>query len=74
MATLSVDMLDAVEKAWAGLLDGEGGISLGIPLTMTDKNEELFSPGRQQLVEKLRDELVADYIDTGVDPLTGEPR
>ncbi len=44
---------------------------LAIPITITNQNEQLFSPGRQGLVEKILSELSADYIDTGVDPLTG---
>jgi hypothetical protein len=74
VASVSVDTLAAVEQIWPSLMSAEGGISLEAPLALTDQNEELFSAGRQRLVEKLRDELLSGYIDTGVDPQTGEPR
>jgi len=43
-------------------------------LTLSNVNTSLLSPGRQRLVEKTLQDLAADYIDTGVDPLTGESR
>ena len=72
VASIQVDLLAAVRQAWADLLSGKGGLSLEAPLHLTDLNSGLLSPGRQRLVEAILAELAADYIDTGVDPLTGE--
>ncbi|MBN1147143.1 MAG: hypothetical protein JXA78_07800 [Anaerolineales bacterium] len=73
-ATIRVDLSAAIQQAWPRLLSGEGGINLETPLALSEQNEVLFSPGRQRLVEKLLAELVSGYIDSGVDPQTGEPR
>lgn len=74
VATVRVDLLSALEQIWPDLVSGEGGINMDVPLLLTDRNEALFSPGRQRLVEKMLADLLAGYIDTGVDPQTGEPR
>lgn len=74
VATVSIDLLAALDQIWPDLVSGEGGINLDVPLYLADQNEALFSPGRQRLVEKMLADLLAGYIDTGVDPQTGEPR
>jgi hypothetical protein len=74
VATVGVDLIGAVEQVWPKLVAGEGGVRLDVPLVLSDRNESLFSPGRQGLVEKLIADLAAGYIDTGVDPVTGEAR
>lgn len=74
IATIRIDMLEAVKEVWAKLLNGEKGIALEPPLLITDQNPGLLSPGRLQMVEKILDELEAGFIDTGVDLTTGELR
>jgi len=41
---------------------------------LTDQNPALFSTGRQHLVEKMLNDLLAGFIDSGVNLQTGEPR
>jgi hypothetical protein len=43
-------------------------------LTLLDVNPALFSPGKQRLAQETLDDLLAGFIDTGVDPVTGESR
>jgi hypothetical protein len=74
VATVRTDLASALEQIWPELMNGSGGINLDVPLVITDRNAALFSPGRQSLVEKLLSDLLAGYIDTGVNPQTGEPR
>lgn len=71
VASIQPDLPAALREIWPSLINGEGGQVLPIPITISDQNEQLFSPGRQGLVDKLLSELSLDYIDTGVDPLTG---
>ena len=74
-ATLGIsDPAVAVEQIWAALMEGQGGQSIILPLVLQDVNPQLVSPGRQRLVEEMLVELQAGYIDTGVDPATGESR
>jgi hypothetical protein len=66
--------LELVDQVWPRLLAGEGGNSLDPPLSIQHVNPDLLSPGRQHLAEKMLAELLAGYIDTGVDPATGEEK
>ncbi len=72
VTSIHLDKIAAIKQIWPRLVDGERGISLEVPLIMTDQNVDLFSLGRQHLVEKLLAEMLAGFIDTGVDPVTGE--
>jgi len=72
VTTIRVDNSKALRQIWPRLVSGEQGISMEIPLVMTDQNNKIFSPGRQFLVEKLLAEMLTGFIDTGVDPITGE--
>lgn len=68
------DPVSAVQDIWQALLETQGDKSVELPLVLTDVNPELVSPGRQHLVEEMLVDLLAGYIDTGVDPNTGENR
>jgi hypothetical protein len=72
VATLRVDPAEAVRDLWADLLGGQGGASVPIPMMILDVNPELFSYGRQELTESILKELEEGFIDTGVNPLTGQ--
>jgi hypothetical protein len=74
IASIQLDAPGALRQVWPRLLSGEGGIALNVPLTLADRNPDLFSPGRQAFVEKMLADLLAGYIDTGVNPQTGEAR
>lgn len=68
------DLTGAVQQTWQELLDEQGGQSLSLPLALKEVNPQLLSPGRQRLVEEMLADLQSGYIDTGVDPETGESR
>jgi hypothetical protein len=74
IASIRLDQAEAIRQLWPQLIKGEGGISVSAPVVITDVNPDLLSPGRQRLVEQMLSELLSGYIDTGVDPQTGEPR
>jgi hypothetical protein len=66
--------LQSLPDLWGKLLNGEGGKEVVLPLEFTGTNPDLISPGRQRLVETMLADLLAGFIDTGVDPQTGESR
>jgi hypothetical protein len=68
----SSDPLQAVEAAWTAWAGGSSQGDSGQGLNITDVNETLLSPGRLHLVEALGEDLFSGYIDTGVNPVTGE--
>ena len=72
VATLRADPADAVRDLWADLLGGQGGASVPIPMIILDVNPELLSYGRQRLAETILQELQEGFIDTGVNPITGQ--
>lgn len=74
VATIQPELLPAIETLIPQLLAGTGAGSLEMPLVISDINPDLFSPGRQLLVQKLLADLLAGYVDTGAGEQTGEPR
>lgn len=74
VATIRADQAQAIRQVWSKLLSGAGSFSESASLTLTDVNPALLSPGRQRLVENMLADLLAGYVDTGIDPQTGEPR
>jgi len=72
IATVGVDWLSSLEEIWSRLLAGEGGITGDAQLVINDRNQDLFSIGRQRLVEELLGDLEAGYIDTGVNSFPGD--
>lgn len=74
VASIEVDEVGALRQLWPRLMSGEQAIFLQAPLMLSARNPLLFSTGRQRLVEKVMQELLAGYIDTGIDAQTGEPR
>lgn len=74
IASLQPDYLQALKQAWPGFVGGNAGANLPVSIEVTAVNEDLFTPGRQQLVQEFLAELQNGYIDTGIDPTTGQPR
>jgi hypothetical protein len=74
VASISLDEMGTVRQIFPRLVAGEGGLNLSTPLSLGERNEALFSQGRQRLVDKMLTDLLAGYVDSGVDPQTGEMR
>lgn len=66
VATIEVDPMPAIRELWPELLDGQGNLERSLAISLVDRNEQLFSPGRQHLVDELLADLKAGFIDTGV--------
>ena len=66
VATIQTNLLAGLEQLWPDLVNGKGGGNLPTPIVITDRNEALFSTGRQRLVDDTLAELQAGYIGTGV--------
>jgi hypothetical protein len=70
VATIQTDPMTALSEIWSELLRGQGGIERSLAISLVDRNERLFSAGRQHLVDEFLADLEAGYIATGV---TGTP-
>lgn len=68
----SLDLAGELRLLIPELLKGKGGQNINLSLTLTHVNEEHFSPGRQAFSEQMISELLSGYIDSGVDPTSGE--
>jgi hypothetical protein len=71
---VSSNPLPAVLELLPRLLAGEGGFSEALPLRLVGANEERFGSGRQQRAQETLADLLAGYIDPGVDLLTGDSK
>lgn len=72
VASIRVDYISALSESWPDLLAAGSGITIPLPILIEDVNQDLFTPGRQLLVEKLLPDLLSGFVDTGVDPRTGQ--
>ena len=68
VATIQTDLVAGLEQLWPGLVNGQGGTALPTPIFITDRNETLFSTGRQRLVDETLAAMQAGHIGTGVTP------
>ena len=66
----TADPVGQLQAAWPALLKGESDPSLQQQLGFLSTNPELLSPGKKLLVENMLADLLAGFIDTGVDPAT----
>jgi len=68
----SLDLATELRSLIPDLLEGKGGQNIHLSLSLTHLNEEHLSPGRQAFTEQMIGELLSGYIDSGVDPTSGE--
>lgn len=66
IASISSDIPSTIHETWTDLMAGQGGSVLSAGITISYANPELYSPGRQRLVENTLVDLSAGFIDTGV--------
>ncbi len=60
--SLSSDVVSAIQQAWPSLVAGQGGQVVQSPLTLTDVDPNLFSPGKQALAAQVLADLLAGRI------------
>ena len=70
-ASLSFDLLRSFVDEWPRFSTGEVGQAVTLPLQIMDANPEILSPGKQQLVEKILADVLAGYVDLGLEVETG---
>lgn len=64
VVSLRFDLMQSVQEYWPAFMEGVNGTSIKAPLIFEDPNENLFSPGRQRMAEKMLEEILAGYIET----------
>ena len=64
--TIRPDEVKAIQNAWPNLVAGEGGQNVQSPLGLADVDPSILSPGKEKLVQKVLDDLLAGRISTGV--------
>ena len=62
VTTLQPDVVRAIQQAWPSLVAGQGGINVQSPLSMSDVDPALLTPGKQQQAQQILDALVAGLI------------
>ncbi len=64
--TLQPVYIDAVRAVWPELVAGNGGKIFAAPLSFSDVNEDLFSPGKQIDARRILKDVLDGLIFTGV--------
>ncbi|PWH12570.1 MAG: hypothetical protein DDG60_12325 [Anaerolineae bacterium] len=65
VVTLQPDYSAALKTAFPELVAGNGGRAFSAPLSFSDINPELFSPGKQADARRVLEDVLRGYIDTG---------
>jgi hypothetical protein len=73
VASLEFDLFQTFQEFWPQFEGGTDGAAITVPLAITHVNPELLSPGRQQFVETMMENLTAGYIDYGLDLSVNNP-
>jgi hypothetical protein len=66
VVTLQPNYLEAMKAAFPDLVAGQGGKAFPAPLSFTNANPDLFSPGKQASAHKILDDLMGGFISDGV--------
>ena len=72
VASLSFSLLDSFRGTWQQFVKGGSTQGVTTPLQITDINPELLSPGKQRLIEATMEDMLAGYIDLGLE-VNGDP-
>ena len=68
IATIQPNWLSAIQAAWPQLVAGEGGFSQPSPLSLTNINAALLTPGKERLAQETLERLAKGEIATSVQP------
>ncbi len=76
ISSVGIDLAEMLRLTGAEWLAGQNPANPQeiVPVGFFNPNPTLFSPGRQELVARFQKDLMAGYVDTGVDPSTGDAR
>ena len=67
---MQFDPYQAFLDFWPVFVAETGNQVFTVPLAVTDINLDLLSPGRQRLVEETLSEVLAGYVDLGLEEIT----
>ncbi len=73
VASLEFDRYQAFQDYWPEFAAGADAQLITVPLTITHVNPDLFSAGRQQFVEMMLADLIAGYVDYGLETNVNNP-
>jgi hypothetical protein len=65
IATIRAAPERIIQDHWEDLVSQEGGWAAEIPIILENVNESSFSPGKQQWVQEVVDDVIDGYIGTG---------
>lgn len=63
-ATVHFDLSDGLRSAWSLVMEGNGGITVDVPVTVDDVNPSILSEAKLRLVHELIEEIKAGRIYT----------
>lgn len=69
VVSLEFNLIETFVDTWAAFISGPGVEAVTIPMQFTHINPDLFSQGKQRLAIQVLDDVLAGYIDLGVEPI-----
>lgn len=66
------DIIQVIRTHWQDFISGHGGLTIEMPFTVNYSSR--VSPGKQHFIDLILSDLLDGFIDTGVDPVSGEWR
>jgi hypothetical protein len=67
VASLEFDLMETFVQTWPAFIAGTAEQAITIPMQVTHINPELFSPGKQRLANLVLEDVLAGYIDLGLE-------
>jgi len=68
IASLEFDLMETFIETWSAFVSGSAEQAVTIPMQITNINPELLTPGKQRLANQVMEDVLAGYIDLGVEP------
>lgn len=67
VVSLQFDLMESFKEIWSTFLSGSAEQMISIPMQFTHINPEILSPGKERLANQIMEDVLAGYIDLGVE-------
>ena len=72
VVSLQFDLLATFLETWPHFIDGSADRVITIPMQFSNVNPEILTPGKQRLANQVMEDILAGYIDLGIETQLSE--